>query len=224
MATTLQEALNVATKQELALDGDTLIQDDREIIEFVQDFMQGIFQQLAAFIPYYYAREAADLQTTATQPRTVDLTELGTSEPLIEALRRIQFNSSDDSNETEIYSVAEELRGSQPPPRFYLRGNVLYEIVPDWNDHVAASGEIGLDVLYTRQPSVLDVEGNLTQNIDRPDNWTRPLEDAITGYLVRKDERDPSMWFEAAANGVTQLRAHLAQMHGIALETPGAAV
>lgn len=208
MAKTVQQMIDLAGAQELAADQDTLLQDTYETLSFLQDRSVEIRRRLARFVPFYYTVYKVFTSSTGGTDRTVDLTSIGAGEYLPIALRLIALDDG-----SEILLVDEARKAEQPSPRGFLRGKTLHEVSTDWG----ASGAKSVNISYVREPVSLDLTGGYTQNIDLPDDWTRPLVDSLTGYIADKDGRaeDAQRWYAKSDIGVQQLADQLAQLYGL---------
>lgn len=208
MAKTVQKIIDLAGQQELAADQDTLLQDTYEALSFLQDYCVEVRRRLARFCVYYYTTYKQFTSTTGGADRQVDLATVGSGEYLPVAIRRLALD--DDS---EIFLVDETRKNEMPAPRAFLRGTMLWEVDSEWG----ASGALYVNVTYVRESSTLDLDGDYTQNIDLPEDWTRPVVHALTGYIADKDGRkqDAAAWYEKADKHIEALADQLAQMYGV---------
>jgi hypothetical protein len=203
MAKTVQNIIDLAGQQELAADQDTLLQDTYEVLSALQDRSTEIRRGLSRFVPFYYTvAKDFDVATGGY----VDLTDIGAGEYLPIALRLVKLEDG-----TEVQLVDEVRQGEQPAPRAFLRGTTMYAVGTDWESSTK------LQITYVRKPVALDLTGGYSQNIDLPDDWTRPLVDWLTGYIAEKDGRaeDAQRWYVKSDMGVTRLADQLAQLYGL---------
>ncbi|NIM54228.1 MAG: hypothetical protein GTO15_06395 [Pseudomonas stutzeri] len=204
MAKTVQNIVDAATAQDIALDGDLFVQDTEEIIGRVNEFVNELYTQLVAYVPYYYGTKDTLTSSSGSSGRTLDLTNAGAITPF--RLRKLEIDGA------QLFLVEELAQGAQPSPRAFQRGTTLHEVGDEWG----ASGTVDVALTYTRGPAQLSESGTFSQVVDLPDRWTHPIKHRLTAYLLRKDGRpqEAPVYEQLAADALEVLVMYLKLLHG----------
>jgi|SRR6185312_681538 len=182
MSTTVQNCIDRA-KSFSPLNA-SLASDPVEMTTRVQQMQQRIFTAVASLPASMVGRSRFSQSDTLTSSsgsssRTVDLT---TATKPVERLLRVALSG------VEVLPVLEFDSWAQLSPRYFIRGQTLYEVSSDWG----ASGTASLTVLYCYGATAITPTGGTTQTVSIPDEWIDVLVKPLAMYFHTKDPgRDP---------------------------------
>lgn len=178
MATTCQNVIDRAkTFSPLNV---SLTTDPVEMVVRVQQMQQRVFTAIAPLNAARFSVVATPNSTSASSNRTVDLSPLS---PPVERVRRVALPSGVD-----VDQVTEMDPNAELAPRYFPRGQKLYEVGSDWG----ATGVVVMTILYAYGATPITATGGTSQAISLPDEWADVLIIPLARYLHTKDPgRDP---------------------------------
>lgn len=153
----------------------------------VQDALVRINQmQAKAWTRFTAANKTAYLttanvtSTVGASERTVDLSALTSK---VQRIITVKIAATG----VEVALVDPNVPTAELAPRYYTRGEVLYEVSNDWN--TSSSAGVALTVLYASRPTDLDVSaaGTLAQAVTVPERYCDLLAYDLGAYLAEKD-------------------------------------
>ena len=157
-----------------------LTSDTGEMLSRIRADQKAIFSAVAAETIDYFQASQTLTSSGGSSGRTLDLT--GLTLPL-ERILTATLQDGRSLSAVHPMDVDAELS-----PRYTVRGQTLVEVSNDWG----ASGTKSVTLLYVYGPTDIDPNGNTTQVVTLPDQWTDLLVIPLAMYLFQKDPgRDP---------------------------------
>lgn len=157
-----------------------LTTDSTEMLSRIRADQQRVFTAIAGQTRDRFKTTESLTSTSGASGRSFDLSAV---DPPIERVLRLVLSDGREVNPVDELDTDAELA-----PRYYVRGETLYEVDDDWG----ASGAKTATLTYVYGASEIDISGSLTQEVTIPDNFTDVLVLPLAGYLASKDPgRDP---------------------------------
>lgn len=172
----------------------SLATDPVELTTRVQQMQQRIFSAVASLPVALLGRSRFTIgqsltSTNASASRTAALSALT---PPVERLLRVTL-----ANGQDVLPVSEFDPYAQLAPRYFIRGQTLYEVSNDWS---ATTGTVTLLVLYAYGATAITPTGGTGQAISLPDEWADLLIKPLAMYFHQKDPgRDPTEYANLSA-------------------------
>ena len=160
-----------------------LTADTGEMLSRIRADQKAIFSAVAAETIDYFQASQTLTSSGGSLGRTLDLTKLTLP------LERVLTATLQDGR---LMSAVHPMDvDAELSPRYTVRGQTLVEVSNDWG----ASGTKSVTLLYVYGPTDIDPNGNTTQVVTLPDQWTDLLVIPLAMYLYRKDPgREPQEW------------------------------